>query len=161
MTKFKKIAILGAVVLTIGAFSLTSFAQSIYKTPAEAAAGLTGKTVESVIAERQETGKSYGAIAGEAGKLEEFKAENIQIKKDALEARVAAGTLTRERADEIIKALEANVGNCDGTGTDRVGQGYGAGFGGGCGNGNGNGNGYGRGQGGGCGMGCGQGADLD
>ena len=155
MTKFKKIAILGAVVLTIGAFSLTSFAQSIYKTPAEAVAGLTGKTVESVIAERQETGKSYGAIAKDAGKLEEFKAENIQIKKDALEARAAAGTLTRERADEIIKAIEANVANCDGTGTDRVGQGYGAGFGGGCGNGNG------RGQGGGYGMGYGQGADLD
>jgi hypothetical protein len=147
MTKMKKILAVGAVVLAIGATGVSAFAASIYKTPAEAAAGLTGKTVEQVTLERQDTGKTYGTFAKDAGKLEEFKAENIQIKKDVLEKRVADGTLTREKADEIIKALEDNAANCDGTGTAKIGQKYGAGFGKGGGGGQGQGKGMGKGQG--------------
>lgn len=148
MTNLKKIVSLGLIVLTIGATSLTAYAASTYNTPAEAVAGLTGKTVESVIAERSETGKTYGTIANEAGKLTEYKAEILEIKKDSLAERVAAGTLTQERADEIIKAIEENQATCDGTGTAKVGQKQGARFGGM------NGNGQGKGQ---CGTGAGQG----
>jgi hypothetical protein len=147
MTKMKKILAVGAVVLAVGVTGVSTFAASVYKTPAEAAAGLTGKTVDQVIQERQDTGKTYGTIAKDAGKLEEFKAENIQIKKNALEKRVADGTLTREKADEIIKALEENSATCDGTGTAKIGQKYGAGFGKGSGGGQGQGRGMGRGQG--------------
>jgi len=145
MTKLKKITAIGAMVLVIGATSLTAFAASKYNTPAEAAAGLTGKTVESVINERSETGKTYGTIANDAGKLTEFKNEVLQIKKDALAEKVAAGTMTQERADQIITAIEENQANCDGTGSARIGQKMGAGFGGM--NGRGQGNGQGRGQG--------------
>ena len=73
----------------------------------------------------------------------------LEIKKDALAQRVAAGTMTQERADEIIAAMEANQANCDGTGSAKTGKRMGAGFG------SGNGCGQGKGQGGaGCGQGC-------
>lgn len=139
MTKIKKITAIGAMVLVIGATSITAFAASKYSSPAEAVAGLTGKTVESVIQERQDTGKSYGTIAEEAGKLEEFKQEKLQILKDNLAKRVADGTITQERADEIVKAVEERQAACDGTGTGGAGCGMGAGLG--------------RGNGRGCGMG--------
>lgn len=145
MTKTKKIIAIGAMVLVISATSITAFAASKYSSPAEAVAGLTGKTVESVVQERQDAGKTYGAIAQEAGKLEEFKKEKLQIVKDNLAKRVADGTMTQARADEIIKAIEENQANCDGTGSKKIGQMMGAGFGG---------NGQGKGRG---GAGCGQG----
>lgn len=131
MTKLKKLVTIGAMVLAIGATSITAFAASAYDSPAEAVSGLTGKTVESVIAERMETKKTYGTIANEAGKLEEFKSEILEIKKAVLAERVKAGTLTQEKADEIIAALEQNQVNCDGTGlgSARMGQKLGAGFG--------------------------------
>jgi hypothetical protein len=134
MTKMKTLLLTGAAVFLIGAMSITAYATSGYKTPAEAAAGVTGKTVDEVISEKQDTGKTYGEIANEAGKLDEFKNEVLQMKKDAIEQKVANGTLTREQADEIIKALEENSANCDGTGSARIGQKYGAGFGMGSGN---------------------------
>lgn len=146
MLKFKKTIILGAMVITIGATSLTAFAASKYNSPAEAAAGLTGKTVESVISEKAKTGKTYGTIAKEAGKLTEFKKEILEIKQDILDEKVKNGTLTQERADEIIAALKENQENCDGTGSARVGQKMGAGFGGK------NGGGMGKGQGSGLGF---------
>lgn len=151
MTKTKKLLSIGAVIIAMGVTSISVFAASGYSTPAEALAGLTGKTVQEVIQQRQETGKSYGVIADEAGKLEEFKEENLQIKKDILDKRVAAGTLTQAEADEILKAIEANQAICDGTGSAKIGQKYGAGFG----NGNGMRNGFGQGLGRGLGRGMG------
>jgi len=138
MKKFKRLIMVGAMVMVVGATTVTAFAASSYSTPAEALAGLTGKTVEAVIAERSETGKTYGTLANDAGKLEEFQAEILQIKKDILAERVAAGIMTQERADEIAAAIENNQTNCEGTGTARIGQGMGAGFGGMQGNGQGN-----------------------
>jgi len=158
LTKMKQVLLTVGVVLAIGATSVTAFAASAYTSPAEAVAGLTGKSVAAVIEERQSTGKTYGTIAKDAGKLTEFKKENIQIKKDILAKRVAAGTLTQAKADEIIKALEANQATCDGTGTAKIGKSLGAGFGGGNSNGNGMRNGSGQGQGRGQGNGCGQGS---
>jgi len=161
LTKIKKVLFTAGVVLAIGATSITGFAASTYTSPAEAVAGLTGKTVATVIEEKQSTGKTYGTIAKDAGKLDEFKKENIQIKKDILAKRVAAGTLTQAKADEIIKALEANQAACDGTGTAKIGKSLGAGFGGGKSNGNGMRDGSGQGQGRGQGNGCGQGNCLN
>ncbi len=148
MTKLRKFATLGTAVLVIGVTSIVALAASAYNTPAESVAALTGKSVESVIAEKAETGKTYGTLAKEAGKLEEFKAQNFEIKKDILSKRVTAGTMTQEKADEIIAALEENQANCDGTGSARIGKGQGAGFGKMSGNGQGKGQGgAGRGQG--------------
>lgn len=129
MKNFKKIHTLGAIILAIGATSVTAFAASAYRTPADAVAGLTGKSVESVITEKQESNKTYGTMAAEAGKLEEFKAESIEMKKEHLKAKVAAGTMTQEEADAIIKAIEENQEDCDGTGSKGIGQNKGARFG--------------------------------
>lgn len=147
----------GTVVLAMGATSITALAAAQYRTPAEAAAGITGRTLESVIAERTDAGKTYGTIASEAGKLNEFKAEILEIKKDKLAAQVAAGTITQERADAILAAIEENQAACDGTGSARTGRSMGAKFGSdGTGPGTGGANrGFGRGQGAGCGMGLG------
>ena len=68
MKKLTKVITLGAMVFAVAATSVTAFAVSAYSSPAEAVAGLTGQAVESVVAERAETGKSYGAIASENGK---------------------------------------------------------------------------------------------
>ncbi len=126
MIKFKKVLAVGAMALTIGATSLTAFAASNYKTPAEAAAGVTGKTVETVTQEKAETGKTYGTIAKDAGKLDEFKKENLEMKKDNLKSQVESGKITQEKADEIIKAVEKNQAECDGSGSAKIGQGMGA-----------------------------------
>ncbi len=146
MKKLKKIALIGAVVLIVSAASMTALAASSYNTPAEIVAGLTGKSVESVTAEKTETDVTYGALAGEYGVLDQFKSQMLQQKKAYLAERVAAGTMTQERADAIIAAREANQANCDGTRNGGMGNGTcgrndgGIGFGAGGGNGGMNGN---------------------
>jgi len=79
--------------------------------------------------------------------LEEFKKENLEIKKDILAQKVKAGKITQAQADAIIKKLEDNQATCDGTGSAKIGKSMGAGFG--------QGQGQGRGQGGGRGLGNG------
>ncbi len=159
MKNLKKIAIIGLIVLAISALSITAFAASKYNTPPEAVAGITGRTVESVTEERAENGKTYGSIASDAGKLDEFKAEMLEMKKDRLAELVKEGKITKEKADEIIAAIEKNMENCDGTGSGMIGRKMGVKFGpngGGLGNGRSNrGNGMGRGQGRGMGKGIG------
>lgn len=122
MKKFRRTITLGGVILALGATSFTALAATEYKTPAEALAGVTGKTVESVVTERSETNKTYGTIASEAGKLEEFKKENIQIKKENLKAQVSEGKITQEKADTIIKEIEERQVNCDVTGSEMTGK---------------------------------------
>lgn len=157
MKNFKKIATAGAIAIAIGATSITGFASSTYKTPADVAAGVTEKSVESIMTERQETNKSFGTIAAEAGKLEEFKKESIEMKKDNLETQVKEGKITQEKADTIIKAIEEKQVDCDGRGSERIGRKEGARFGSnGLGQGLGN-KGQGKGQGQGRGQGRGQG----
>ncbi|GAA0180106.1 DUF2680 domain-containing protein [Clostridium sediminicola] len=129
MTKLRKKFTLGATILLIGATSVTAFAASKYSSPSEIVAGLTGRTEESVISERVETGKTYGTIANEAGKLDEFKKENLEVKKDILNSRVEEGTMTQADADALIKRIEENQATCDGTGSAQIGKSMGAGFG--------------------------------
>lgn len=135
MTKMKKLLIVGAVVLTAAVTAITSFAASEYNSPAEALAALTNKTEEQIIQEKQESGTTFGAIAEENGVLDAFKAEVLQIRKDRIEAKVADGTLTREKADEMIKAIEDRMADCDGTGSSGRCENFGTrpGNGGGCG----------------------------
>lgn len=121
MKKRNKIAVVGAAVLVMGAMSVTAFAASAYSTPAEAVAGLTGRTVESVTEERAESGKTYGTIANDAGKLTEFKEEMTEMRKTAVNEKVAAGSMTQEQADVILANMEQNQANCDGTGTGGTG----------------------------------------
>ena len=134
--KFKKVALILAVVLLVGAFSVTAMAATGNKTPAEILAGFTGRTTDSVTTQRAESGKTYGTIANEAGVLDQFKSQMLEQKKAMLEEKVAAGTITQERADAIIAAMENNQANCDGTGSGMgmrsgacTGSGAGLGFG--------------------------------
>lgn len=129
MKRWEKITATGFMVMAISATGVTAFAASQYNTPAELVAQITGRTLESIVDERTETGKSYGEIASEAGELDEFKAGALEIKKDQLAAQVEAGVMTQERADTIIAALEENQINCDGTGSVGLGKSLGAKFG--------------------------------
>lgn len=129
MKRFNKIALIGAAVFAIGATSVSALAVSDYQTPAEILAGLTGKSVESVVTEKTEAGGTYGALADGYGVLEQFKSQALEQKKAYLDERVAAGTMTQEQADAIIAAIESHQADCDGTGTGGTGAGLGAGFG--------------------------------
>lgn len=128
MSKLKKFLAVGVAVLVLIALSVTALAAAAYGSPAEAVAGLTGKTLDDVIAEKSETGKTYGQLANDAGVLDEFKAALLEMKKDILAAKVDEGKLTQEQADEILAAIAENQANCDGTGA-KIGQRYGVGFG--------------------------------
>jgi hypothetical protein len=125
MKNFKRITVVIAVIVVITAVGAVFAAE--LKTPAEIVSGLTGKTIESLNEERA-AGKTYGTIANEAGKLDEFKAQMLEQKKAILDQRVADGSLTREKADEIYNALKENMASCDGTGSAGIGRKYGAGF---------------------------------
>ena len=50
--------------------------------------------------------------------LNEFKKENLNIKKEQINEKVANGTLTKAEDEKIIKDLETNQANCDGNGSN-------------------------------------------
>lgn len=129
MKSKKNIIAISAASLVILATSVTAFATTTYTTPAGVLAEITGGTVESIIDQKTETGKTYGSIAAEAGKLDEFKGASLEAKKERLYAQVADGTITQEKADEIIKAIEENQAICDGTQSQEIGKNSGAKFG--------------------------------
>lgn len=54
---------------------------------------------------------------------------SIEQKKDALNQKVANGTMTQEQADEIIAQIEERMANCDGSGVGGRGMGIGKGMG--------------------------------
>lgn len=130
MTNLKRLAVFGAVILAVGATSATAFAASAYGTSAEIAAQVTGRTVDQVTEEKLQNGITYGGVAKNYDSLEEFQVAMLESKKAILQDRVDGGTMTQEKANEIIAALEENQATCDGTGQAKIGQQYGAGFGG-------------------------------
>lgn len=151
MKKTKKtiaiIAIIGTLAVTGAAFA------DGFKTPADIVASLTGKTTSELYQERA-AGKTYGTIAKDAGKLDEFQAQMLEQKKAVLDQRVKDGILTQAEADTIYNNIKNNQATCDGTGSAGIGRNAGVGFGnGGAGRGMGNGmgngmrNGMGRGAG--------------
>ena len=143
---FKKLI---AVTTIVGSLGVVGVAGASYATAATTPAGivsaLTGKSVETVTAERV-AGATYGTIAQEAGKLDEFKTKNLVQKKAILEQRVKDDTITQEQADTMVKSLETNQATCDATGSAKIGQKSGMGFGQGGGQHSGGGMGMGRGM---------------
>ena len=149
-----------AVVVVVGVLGTAGavFAATTTKTPADIVSGIVGKSVEDVTKDRV-AGKTYGTIANEAGKLDEFKKQMLANSKALLDQRVKDKTLTQERADAIYKAMVDNQAICDGTGNAGLGMngtGCGAGGAGGCGMATGQQRGSGQGMGGGR-MGAGRG----
>lgn len=152
MKGFKKLT---AVLVVVGMFIAAGAVYAAVSSPADIAAGLTGKTVEDLYKERA-AGKTFGVIAKDAGKLEEFKSQMIEQKKAILDQRVEEGKLTQQEADEIYNAMKNNMANCDGTANGgKMGQKFGAAFGQGRGMGQGAGVGRGAGVRGGMGQGVG------
>lgn len=154
MKKMVKIAAVITVAGMLGAAGAAYAAAA--KTPAEIASAVTGKTVDELNQERA-AGKTYGTIADEAGKLEEFKAQMLEQRKEILDLRVQEGKLTQEQADEMYNAMKDNQISCDSTGNAAMKGMYGAGFGQGSGMGDGQGAGRGKGMRNGGGMGAGRG----
>lgn len=137
MKVLKRISIALALVLVIGIFSIPAFAadkeEKIYNTPIEIVAGITGRTVESVEQEIRDSGKRCITIAYEAGKLNDFKEEEVKLVSRNLDTDVADGIITRQSADDIITRLKDNQKNYEdyakGTYTSDYGDGYGYGHG--------------------------------
>ena len=129
MKNFKKLIVAATIVGMLGVVGVAGAASIATgaTTPAEILSALTGKSVEAVTAERAE-GTTYGTIAQEAGKLDEFKAENLVQKKALLDQRVKDGNLTQAEADTFYKSIETNQATCDGTSSARMGQKNGTGF---------------------------------
>lgn len=144
MKNLKRIIALVAVVGMFGAAGVVYAATA--QTPAEIAASLTGKSIEDLYKER-EIGKTFGTIANEAGKLDQFKAQMLEQKKVILDQRVKEGKLTEEQAAQIYSSLQQNQATCDGTGSASIGGKNGVGHGKGMGAGLGRGQGIGLGRG--------------
>ena len=143
MKNMKTLIVMSALVVVLGVAGVAYAAD--YKTPADIAAAVTGKSVTDVNAERA-AGKTYGTIAKEADKLDEFKAQMLEQRKARLDQRVKDGQITQQQADESYNNIKNNQATCDGTGNGQgAGSGRGQGMGRGAGNANGSCNGTGSG----------------
>ena len=116
MTKIKRIMVIGLVILSLGAVAIAGVAATEYKTSAEVYSVLNGVTTEEAYALRKSTGKTFGMLALEAGKSEEFKSIILKMKKDKINESVVSGEITQEEADALLAKLETNIANCNGTG---------------------------------------------
>lgn len=128
MKKFKKVIIVGLVVVALAATSLTAFAFTESSTPAEIMANITGKTVEEVTNQKLESNLTYGELAIDAEVWDEFKDEMLKSKKAFLDEKVADKTLSQEEADEIYNNMLERQEYCtaDGAGSGRMmGNGFG------------------------------------
>lgn len=150
MKRVLSLMLVAGLVLSVG---IVSFAGPL-STPAEIYGNLTGKTVDEAYELRGDD-NTFGELAQEAGVYDKFKESFLESKKEIIADKVENGELTQEKADEILNLMETN---CDGTGSQRLGQKYGIGFGNGAGNGQskGQGRGLGRGRGAGRGNGFGR-----
>lgn len=156
MRNFKKVAAIIVAVALLVTTGVLVFADS-FKSSLDIVSGITGKSAEDITKDRA-AGKTYGAIAKDSGKLEEFKAQMLEQRKALLDLRVKDGTITQERADALYNAMKSNQAICNGTGNSGLGMKNGAGCASGsCGMGNGQGRGAGKGMGG--GMGAGRGSN--
>src|SRR5665647_1508566 len=103
MKNMKKIIAVSALVVVLGVAGIAYAAEN--KTPADITSALTGKSVTDVNAERA-AGKTYGTIANEAEKLDEFKAQMLEQRKAVLDQRVKDGQITQEQADVMYNNIK-------------------------------------------------------
>jgi hypothetical protein len=99
MTKLRKAIMISAMVVTMGAATISSFA-------ATSATGGTGTPT-----------------------LDELKAQRLELMKDRLEDRVEAGVITQAQADAMIARMKEYQALCDGTGGYGAGRMMGNGYG--------------------------------
>ncbi|NLG10889.1 MAG: hypothetical protein GX562_05115 [Coriobacteriaceae bacterium] len=106
---------LGCALMMLVALPTIAFAAVPSTNAAQIVAELTGRDVDSIIDERVNAGKAYGTIADEAGVLEQFKNRVLELRQEAIAARVAAGTMTQEQANNRLELLQQRRDLCDGT----------------------------------------------
>lgn len=106
MVRFKKLIFVVSILAVVGIASI-AYGASDKRNPADIVSSLTGKSMDELYEER-EAGKTFGEIADEAGKLDEFKSEVLKEKKAIIDEMVEKGELTQEQADSIYKAIEEN-----------------------------------------------------
>lgn len=124
-TKSKIIAGMLALVL-IGGASLTAFAATRYGSPMEALAGLTGKSEDALYEEMRQEDKRLYELAEEAGVLEAFREEMLELRKERIQSFVEEGRITQEEADRMLERMEER----DFEGRMGFGRGFGRSFGG-------------------------------
>jgi hypothetical protein len=113
MKHLKRFVAVTASLAVVGT-AVVAFAMEVQR-PVEIVSKLTGVSIEELREQKLE-GNTYGAIAEGYGIRDEFK-EIMNVKKTALiEEKVENGTLSREKADEIL-AIE-----CDESGDLKIGQ---------------------------------------
>ena len=139
MKRSKILLVSAAAVLVCCAFAIPAFAEASYQTPAQAAAGVTGMTLEEVQEERAETGKTYGEIAAEYDRLAEFQEARQSMREEAADTEPAAVSSTGNGNGACDGSCNS-TGICDGSCLG-AGNGNGTGVCDGTGAGNGNGNG--------------------
>ncbi len=117
MKKSLKFILAGTMGATLFLSATPVMANTQSYTLSELLARETGETVESIVQVKVESGKTFGEIANEYGVLDEFKKENLEIKREMLNSRVANGLLTQTEADLMYNQMLEYQENCDGTGT--------------------------------------------
>lgn len=113
MKNKKLLVVVSIMVVMVLGLASVSYAAAAYKSRPEAAAGLTGKTLDEVIAARK-AGTPYGQQVETPEAQAAFEAEIQEQFKDRLNALVTEGKLTQEEADARIKAMEEHIADCDG-----------------------------------------------
>lgn len=104
MKKLTKILVIGAIVLVIGATSVTALAAP-------------GYGQRNMMTGFYNTANGpYSTTADDSADLDAFKAQRLEQMKAYLDAKVAAGTMTQAQADEILSAMKERQENCLGTG---------------------------------------------
>jgi len=124
----KKLFVVIAVVVVMSIGATVALAATPAKAPAEIVSDLTGKTVDQVT-EAREDGKTYGAQAAEADKLQEFKNERLAQYEIALDEAVQENRITQAEADELYETMGSRMDSCTGNG-DGAGSNGGCGLGG-------------------------------
>jgi divalent metal cation (Fe/Co/Zn/Cd) transporter len=116
--------IAAALILTL--ITTTAFAAFQPKRGIELAADVLGVTVDELIDQRDETGKTIHEILEDADKLDEFTDAHLAQFKQILTDKVTNGDLTQAEADEWYKEIEERMEENIANGTyGRVGTGYG------------------------------------
>lgn len=104
MKRSKILLLSAAVLLVCGAFAIPAFAEATYQTPAQAAAGVTGMSLEEVQQERAETGKTYGEIAAENDRLDEFREAKLSMQEESVSS-----------SSSTVSSIGNGNGVCDGS----------------------------------------------
>ena len=114
MTKFMKLGLVATLAMAMSVSTIGAFATEVVSPTT---------TASTIVAQNP----SPTPLTGDA--LIADQKAMLEAKKAILAERVKAGLMTQAQADAIIKAIEANMATCDGTGSARVGQSLNAQFG--------------------------------